>query len=217
MNIKATCSSTILLALTLGAWGCAPAPEAAAQKPDAAARKPDAAARAARNVDLPSGTVFAVRLSQALSTERNNAGDTFAAILDEPVVVGGGDVIAKGTRFTGHVTTADTSGRLKGRGVLGITLDAFDVNGHTYPIATSLDTRTTEAHKKGNIELIGGGAGIGALIGGLTGGGKGAAIGAGIGAGAGTGVAAATGEKNVEVPAETLFQFSLTSPITVSK
>jgi len=84
--------------------------------------------------------------------------------------------------------------------------------GRAVPIATSLDTRTSEAHKKRNIELIGGGAGVGALIGGLVGGGKGAAIGAGAGAAAGTGGAALTGEKNIEIPAETVFTFRLKAP-----
>ena len=118
MNTKTPMwSSIILLALTCGACSGS-----------AAGREE---APAARSVDVSSGTVVAVRLSQALSTNRNNAGDSFAAILDEPVAVGGVDVIPKGTKFTGHVTTADTSGRLKGRGVLGITLDTFDLNGQS--------------------------------------------------------------------------------------
>jgi hypothetical protein len=106
---------------------------------------------------------------------------------------------------------------LKGRAVLGITLDAFDTSGRHYPIRTSLKRKTTDAHKTRNIEIIGGGTGLGALIGGLTGGGKGAGIGAAVGAGAGTGVAAATGKKEVEIPAETLFQFALKSPVKIVK
>ena len=168
-----------------------------------------------RDVELPSGTRFVVRLDRALSTVRNRTGDTFEAILDQPVVVDGREILAKGITFTGHVTISTASGRLKGRGVLGITLDAFDLNRKHYPITTSLDTRTTAAHKKRNIELVGGGTGLGALIGGLTGGGKGAGIGAAVGAAAGTGVAATTGKKDVEVPAETVFRFSLKSPVTV--
>jgi hypothetical protein len=174
-------------------------------------------AKPAQKIDVPSGTVIAVRLTQALSTVRNRTGDTFAAILDEPVVANGLEIIPAGTKFTGHVTTSEASGRLEGRGVLGITLDAFVLNGQTYPVTTSLDTRVTEAHKKENIELIGGGAGVGALIGALADGGKGAGIGAGVGAAAGTGVAAASGKKNVEVPAETRFQFSLRSPVEILK
>jgi hypothetical protein len=171
---------------------------------------------AAHTVYLDPGTVVAVRLNRALSTVHNRAGDTFEAILDEPVVVDDKEILPHGTKFTGHVTRSAASGRLEGRAVLGLTLDAFTVNGQRYPITTSANTRTGEAHKKRNIQMVGGGAGIGALIGGIAGGGKGAAIGAGIGAGAGTGAAAATGVKNLEVPAETLFRFSLKTAVTVA-
>lgn len=169
-----------------------------------------------RSVELRAGTVVAVRLDRALSTVRNRAGDTFGATLEEPVVVDDKEILAQGTRFTGHVIRSAASGRLEGRAVLSMTLDAFEADGRRYPIATSVNTRMSDAHKKRNIEVIGGGAGLGALIGGLAGGGKGAAIGAAAGAGGGTGVAAATGKKNVEVRAETLFRFSLKSPVTVT-
>ena len=178
-------------------------------------RTAGAAAPGRSGVELVSGTVVAVRLERALSTVRNRAGDTFEATLEEPIVVNDKPVLAEGTRFTGHVTKSTPSGHLEGRAVIGITLDAFTLNGQRYPITTSLDTRQSENHKKRNIEIIGGGTGIGALIGGIAGGGKGAAIGAGVGAGAGTGAAAATGKQDVEIPAETMFRFSLKSAVTI--
>jgi hypothetical protein len=173
-------------------------------------------AAAASAVEVPAGTVVAVRLTQALSTVRNRTGDPIEATLENPIAVDGREVLAKGTKFIGHVTTSESSGRMEGRGVLGITLDAFETNGRRYDIETSLDTRTTNAHKERNIELIGGGAGVGTLIGAVAGGGKGAAIGAAVGTAAGAGAAAATGKKDVEVPAETVFQFSLKSPVKLT-
>lgn len=218
----ATFGSTMFLALAIAACGSGSSPRNAGTEGAAIATEPEPAAPAPatpvpRKVELPSGTLVLVRLDRALSTARDRTGDVFGAILDEPVVVNGVEILPNGTRFAGHVTTSETSGRLKGRGVLGITLDAFETGGRRYPIATSLDTRTTEAHKKRNIEMIGGGTGLGALIGGLAGGKKGAGIGAAVGATAGTGVAAATGEKAVEVPARTAFRFSLKRPVEVSK
>jgi len=164
-------------------------------------------------VQVPAGTRLEVRVDQALSTERNRAGDKFRATLEAPVETEGREVLPRGARVSGHVTTSRPSGRLEGRAVIGITLDSVESNGRAVPISTSLDTKTSEAHKKRNIELIGGGAGVGALIGGLLGGGKGAAIGAGAGAAAGTGGAAVTGEKNIEIPAETVFTFRLKAPV----
>ena len=164
-------------------------------------------------MQVPAGTTLEVRLDQALSTERNQEGDKFRATLEAPVAIEGREVLPRGARVSGHVTTSRPSGRLEGRAVIGITLDSVESRGRAVPIATSLDTKTSEAHKKRNIELIGGGAGVGALIGGILGGGKGAAIGAGAGAAAGTGGAAATGEKNIEIPAETVFTFRLKAPV----
>lgn len=169
-----------------------------------------------RDVELAPGTVVAVRLTRALSTARDRAHDKFEAILEEPVVVNDIEALPAGTKFSGHVTTSQESGRLEGRAVLGITLDAFEFKGQHYSIATSVDSKASEGHKSRNIKAVAGGAGLGALIGGLAGGGKGVAIGAAVGAGAGTGAAAATGKKNIEVPAETLFRFSLKKAVTIA-
>ena len=207
-------SSLVYVAVAIAACG-SPSTRNDASTQAANAADARSATPAGREVELPAGAIVAVRLDRALSTVRNRAGDTFEATLDEPVLVDGEEILTRGTKFNGHVTTAEASGRLKGRAVLGITLDGFETNGRHYPIRTSLTSKTSEAHKKRNIELIGGGAGVGALIGGLTGGGKGAGIGAAVGAGAGTGAAAATGKKDVEIPAETLFRFSVKSPVRI--
>jgi hypothetical protein len=153
------------------------------------------------------------RVNETLSTRRNLAGDAFSASLERPVDIGGREVLPRGAVLRGHVTTSRSSGRMKGRAVLGITLDTVEYNGQKIPIETSLDTATSAAHKKHNIEMIGGGSGLGAVIGAIAGGGKGAAIGALAGAGAGTAGAAATGKEEVEIPAETVFSFRLKSPV----
>jgi hypothetical protein len=160
-------------------------------------------------VSMPQGTVLHVRVNDALSTARNRAGDRITAVLVAPVELEGRELIPRGARVEGHVTASHPSGRMEGRAVIGITLDAVENRGRMIPIQTTLDTRVSEAHKKRNIEFIGGGAGLGAIIGAAAGGGKGAAIGAGAGAAAGTGAAAATGKKEVEIPAETEFTFRL--------
>ena len=162
---------------------------------------------------IPQGTLVEARVNETLSTASNRAGDRFTASLELPLDIGGREVIPRGTRIRGHVTTSRSSGRMEGRAVIGITLDAIEYNGQDIPIATTLDTKTGEGHKKRNIEMIGGGSGLGAVIGAIAGGGKGAAIGAVAGAGAGTAGAAATGKKEVAIPAETVFSFRLKSPI----
>ena len=64
--------------------------------------------------------------------------------------------------------------------------------------------------------IIGGGAAAGAVIGAIAGGGKGAAIGAAAGAGAGTGVQALTKGEQIKLPSETLLEFQLKAPLTVT-
>jgi hypothetical protein len=130
-------------------------------------------------------------------------------------VSNGRTVIPAGTRFTGHVTTADPSGRLKGRGHIGVALDSFRLNGRSYRVATTSVERASVAHKKRNGILIGGGAGLGAALGAIAGGGKGALIGAGAGAAAGTAGAAATGKLHVSIPAETPLRFTLRNAVSL--
>ena len=208
-------------------------PEAAAQPPSAADRAADQAAdRAEEDRDagparyspatgtavrgefaIPRGARLQVRTDEAISTRQNRAGDKFQATLAAPVVIEGQTVLRVGTVFTGHVTTADESGRLKGRAVLGVTLDTFRRDGRDYQVQTNRVTRVSAAHKKHNAGFIAGGAGLGAAIGALAGGGKGAGIGALAGGAAGTAGAAATGKFQVSLPAESRVTFSLAAPV----
>jgi hypothetical protein len=162
---------------------------------------------------LPEHTLIEARIDQTLSTQQNQPGDHFAASLELPLDIGGREVLPRGTRLRGHVTTSRSSGRLEGRAALGITLDSIEYNGQQIPITTTLDLKTGEAHKKRNIEIIGGGSALGAVIGAIAGGGKGAAIGAAAGAGAGTAGAAASGKEHVVIPAETVFTFRLKASV----
>jgi len=183
-----------------------PYPARPVEEPSPAAERPP---QVQAEISIPSGTPIRVRLNQTLDTRRNRPGDRFTASLVTPVEAGGRVLVPKGTTFSGHVTTSSASGRLKGRAVIGLTLDSFEINGARYPVVTSKTSRVSARHKKRNVVLIGGGSGLGALIGGLAGGAKGALIGAGAGAGAGTAGAAATGKKDVSLPAETLLTFRL--------
>ncbi len=162
---------------------------------------------------IPQGVTLRVRLDSAVDTRRNRPGDGFTATLDRPVIVQGATVIPAGTRFRGHLTAAAASGRLKGRPVLGLTLDSFHLQGREVRVRTSSVERVGPRHKTRNAIFIGGGAGLGAAIGALAGGGKGAAIGGLAGAGAGTAGAAATGKEELSLGAETQLVFTTRSAV----
>jgi hypothetical protein len=167
-------------------------------------------------ISIPAGTVLDVRLEETLDTKRNRPGDRFTATLMRPIVLDGRTVIPKGTPFTGHLTESKASGRFKGRALMSLNLDSFELNGRRHEIRTTHVGRESGGHKKRNWVLIGGGSGVGSAIGAIAGGPAGALIGAGAGAGAGTAGAAFTGKKNVRVAVETPLAFSLRAPVTLA-
>lgn len=166
-------------------------------------------------ITVPEGTVINVVLDQTLSSAQNRSGDQFDASVSSPVILDGKTVIPKGARVQGRVVEASASGRLEHPARLRVALSSVEVGSKSYALETTSIGRSGPSHKRRNIEFIGGGAGAGALIGGIAGGGKGAAIGAAAGAGAGTAAAAATGKKDITLPAETPLSFRLTRPVTI--
>ncbi len=169
-----------------------------------------------KDITIPEGARLAVTLDETLASNRNHAGDNFAASLSEPVIANGKTIIPAGTHVTGHVVDAKDSGRLHVPARLSVALSSVEVSGKSYDIETNTIGETGKNHNKRNLGFIGGGAAGGALIGGLAGGGKGAVIGSLVGAGAGTAGAAATGKKDISMPAETHLQFRLLRPVTVT-
>jgi len=196
-----------------------PAP-AEGQPADAVPKPSPVAARyervPANTISIPAGTLFDVRLEETLDTKRNRTGDSFRATLIRPIVLEGRTVIPRGTPCTGHLTESKASGRFKGRALMSLSLDSFELNGRRHDIKTTHVGRESGGHKKRNWVLIGGGSGVGSAIGALAGGPAGALIGAGAGAGAGTAGAAFTGKKNVRLPVETPLGFSLRAPVTLA-
>jgi hypothetical protein len=174
-------------------------------------------ASAAPELSLPAGTKVRVRLIQTIDTRRNRAGDRFTASLDEPLVIGDRVVVPQGASFFGQVTESKPSGRFKGRAVLALRLDSFELNGVTHEIRSANSARRSAGHKKHHWAWIGGGSGGGAAIGAIAGGGSGALIGAGAGAAAGTIGSAITGKRQVSLPAETAVTFTLQAPVDIGK
>jgi hypothetical protein len=166
-------------------------------------------------VTVPEGTHLSVTIDETLVSNKNSVGDSFAASISEPVVVEGKTVIPKGAHVVGRVIDAKESGRLHAPARLAVTLTSVEVGGKTYEVETNSFGESGKGHAKRNAEFIGGGAAAGALLGGILGGGKGAAIGAAAGAGAGTGGAAATGKKEITIPAEAHIKFQLLKPVEI--
>ena len=164
---------------------------------------------------VPSGTVLTVMTSQALSSKASHSGQTFLATLAQPISVGGRVALPTGATVSGTVVKAKAKGKIKGQGELALALTSISVKDHTYPIETSVLSNITKGKGKRTAATTGGGAAGGALIGAIAGGGKGAGIGALAGAGAGFIGGALTGNKQIEIPAESALSFTLTTPLTL--
>ncbi len=164
---------------------------------------------------VPAGTTLTVTTSQALSSKNSQAGQTFLATLAQPISVEGRRALPKGATVSGRVVSAKAKGKIKGEGELSLTLTGISLQNHTYEIQTSVVSSTAKGKGKRTAATTGGGAAGGALIGGIAGGGKGAGIGALIGAGAGLIGGAATGNKQVEIPAESALSFTLNESLTL--
>ncbi len=171
---------------------------------------------APRIVTVPEGTVIAVRLVDAINTAQSKPGDTFHATVSSPVTVGDEVVIPQGADVEGQIVNAASAGHFTGQSALALTLTRLRMGGKSYAVQTNQYSKQGASRGKRTAATVGGGAGLGALIGGIAGGGKGAAIGAAVGAGAGTGVQAATKGQQIELPSESVLNFSLQGPLNVT-
>ena len=167
---------------------------------------------------LPEGTPLTVRTTVSLSTNTQQAGQTFSAHLEEPLVYGGREIARKGAEVEGEIVLLDKGGRVKDRASMTIQLTGlYTADGKILDIATNSISREANATKGKDAVKIGIGSGIGAAVGAVAGGGTGAAIGAAAGAGAGTGVVLATTGDPAVIPSETVLVFELASPVLVAK
>lgn len=171
------------------------------------------AAASTTGIEIPAGTEITVRMIDAVDSEKNTVGETFRASLDDPLVVAGKTVVARGADVMVKLVDDKESGKLTGRAELALDLVSVKVNGRVVDIQTQAITRASESRTGRTAQMATGGAALGAIIGAIAGGGKGAAIGAVSGAGAGTAVQVVTKGQKVQIPSETRLTFTLDVPV----
>jgi hypothetical protein len=178
--------------------------------------RPVSATAATTGFTIPTGSKIVIRTIDSINSEKNRVGDVFVAVLDEPVVDNGMEIIPKGVDVRGRLANADSAGRVTGSAQLGLELTQIYVNGIPYSLSTSEYEEVGESRTGQTAKRAAGGAAIGALIGAIAGGGKGAAIGAGVGGGGATAVQVMTKGEKVNVPSETRLEFTLRSPLVIA-
>jgi hypothetical protein len=188
----------------------------AASSDNLASNNAPAAPPAPVTVTVPAGTRLSVRITDPLSSETAKVGDTFRGTLDNAIMIGDKVVVPRDADVQGRVLAVKPSTHFTGNSELTLEMKMLDINGKSYEIATNQWQKLGTGRGKRTAATVGGGAALGAVIGAIAGGGKGAAIGAGAGAAAGTGVQGVTKGQKVELPSESVLDFELAQPVTVT-
>jgi hypothetical protein len=165
---------------------------------------------------IPAGTVLVIRTNDFLSTDKNQVGDQFTAVLDQPLVVNGWVVARRGQVLIGKVKDVRKAGRIKGTSELGVELtDITVVDGRQLPILTELWKGSGGTSHGQDAATVATTTGVGALIGAAADWGRGAAIGAGAGAAAGIGAVLLTRGRPTVLYPEDQLSFRLVDPVKI--
>jgi len=162
---------------------------------------------------LPAGTKFVIRMIDSVDSERNSVGQTFAASLDEPVMIDGQTIIPRGADVVVKLVDDKESGKLTGRTTLTLDLMSVKVNGRMVDVNTQTVTEQSSSRGARTAKVAGGTAVLGTIVGAIAGGGKGAAIGLGSGAAVGAGAEILTKGQRVRIPSETRLTFVLDNDV----
>jgi len=212
-------STTDIVALTFtGRAGNAAPTLAPAVAPSALASQATAAPYPSPggDVTIPAGQSLLVRMIDGVDSARNHVGDVFHASLETDLTIGNSIVARKGTDVYGRLANAEKSGTFAGKSELQLELTRIVIDGKDYPLVSSDYTLQGKGQGASTAKKVGGIAAAGAIIGAIAGGGKGAAIGAAAGGATGAGVQVLTKGAQVKVPSETLLEFRLQQPATVT-
>ena len=194
----------------------APAPPAAAPAPAQAPAPAAASAAPGGEVTIPAGQSLLIRMIDGVDSSKNHPGDIFHATLETDLTIGNTVVARKGTDVYGRLAEAKKSGNFSGKSELQLELTRLVIDGKDYPVVSSDYTLQGKGQGSSTAKKVGVGAVAGTIIGAIAGGGKGAAIGAAAGGATGGAVQVMTKGAQVKVPSETVLEFRLQQPATVT-
>jgi hypothetical protein len=166
-------------------------------------------------MDLPAGTNIVIRMIEGVDSENARLGQTFAASIDEPVVINGQTVLPRGNDVVVKLVDSKESGKLTGRSELTLDLQSIRVDGRLVDVNTQTVSRVSDSRGEKTAKVAGGTAAVGAIIGAIAGGGKGAAVGAAAGGAAGAGTQVITKGQRVRIPSETRLTFVLDTAVRI--
>lgn len=171
---------------------------------------------------IPNGESLVAELNDDLSTRTAREGQTFTAIVKQPVQF-------EGATIEGRITNLRRSGRITGRSEMTLAFDTIRLrDGRSYRFAGILESVRTPSGDVVNVDNEGSvrednqttktvqrtaiGTAVGAIIGAIAGGGKGAAIGAIVGAGGGAGSVYVQGREDLDLTRGTELRIRASGP-----
>ena len=114
-----------------------PAPAPAAKPAPAPAAQAPAPAAAPKPVTVPAGTMLNVRLAQAIDVDTSATGQTFKAIVDDPVMIGGSVVIPRGASAVVQAVHVEQSGKMKGSDKISLKVNSIGFGGMVHEVSTT--------------------------------------------------------------------------------
>jgi hypothetical protein len=211
-----TFNTTDIVALTFTGYSGSSTPAGSPSPALAPSNSFAGTAASGGTVTIPAGQSMLVRMIDGVDSSKNHVGDVFHASLETDLTVGNTVIAKKGTDIYGRLAEAKEAGHFAGSSELQLELTRIVIDGHDYPVVSSDYTLQGKGRGSNTAKKVGGLAAAGAVIGAIAGGGKGAAIGAAAGGATGAGVQVLTKGQQVRVPSETLLEFRLQQPATVT-
>lgn len=172
---------------------------------------------------VPTGTTFAIRMNEELSTQRSAPGDAFTATLTDAIVDADGNVLVPaGATVRGRVTAVSPSTRVGQTAAMKLAFEAISFGGESYPLQATVEradvqqkSRTSKTETAGKVAA---GAAAGAILGQVLGKDTESTLkGAAIGAAAGTAIAMGTADVDAVLPQGAEVVVRLDQPITITR
>ena len=105
---------------------------------------------------IPAGTPITIHVQLSLSSATSHSGDSFEAVLDQPIIVQGRQIAPRGAIVAGKILDARASDQLQEPGYMRLALTAISISGKSFPIQTSSIFVKRGAHGNTNPTVIGG-------------------------------------------------------------
>jgi hypothetical protein len=128
--------------------------------PDASAAAP--AKSQAPSAQIPAQTEFVVRMIDAVDSQTAKDGDIFRASMDQPIVIDGQTIVAKGADAQVKLVQAQQSGKFTGKTELTLSLWSVTVAGKAIEIDTQNITKASDSRGAQTAKVAGGAAAAGA-------------------------------------------------------